>query len=257
MLPKSNPARAALADTLAVQLGRRHSGLVVAFHQAVADQLGVNATDLKALDLATVHGSTTAGQVAETTAAALRERNGSGRQLLEQTGPTLGRGRPLRTAPSKSPASTSRWPKTCANSHTNSAPTSSRRSIATSPAVTASSNDTPSNSAANPHNPTATGTGLDKRLPKIVAGQRWCCGTWAAAPTLLVVLPESGCCWVDWVGGCGEDLGPCPEQGRAAVDRCDLAAVPVGDGTHVRPVPTWRVGWELRGRRTYHQCSPL
>lgn len=67
MLPKSNPARAALADTLAVQLGRRHSGLVVAFHQAVADQLGVNATDLKALDLATVHGSTTAGQVAETT----------------------------------------------------------------------------------------------------------------------------------------------------------------------------------------------
>ena len=50
-----------------MQLGRRHSGLVIAFHQAVAEQLGVNATDLKALDLATIHGSTTAGQVAEVT----------------------------------------------------------------------------------------------------------------------------------------------------------------------------------------------
>ncbi|MEO6997914.1 MAG: MarR family transcriptional regulator [Terracoccus sp.] len=56
-----------MADALAVQLGRRHSSIVIAFHQAVADQLGVNATDLKALDLATTHGSTTAGQVAEAT----------------------------------------------------------------------------------------------------------------------------------------------------------------------------------------------
>ena len=67
MADKSNGDRGALADALAIQLGRRHSGLVIAFHQAVADHLGVNATDLKALDLAAIHGSTTAGQVAEAT----------------------------------------------------------------------------------------------------------------------------------------------------------------------------------------------
>lgn len=67
MPAESSVDRAQLVDALAVQLGRRHSGVVIAFHQAVAEQLGVNATDLKALDLATIHGSTTAGQVAEAT----------------------------------------------------------------------------------------------------------------------------------------------------------------------------------------------
>lgn len=66
-MSKSTATGTGCADALAVQLGRRHSGVVIAFHQAVADQLGVNATDLKALDLATSEGSTTAGQVAETT----------------------------------------------------------------------------------------------------------------------------------------------------------------------------------------------
>lgn len=67
MTTKSTVDRPALVDALAVQLGRRHGGTVIAFHHAVAEQLGVNATDLKALDLATIHGSTTAGQVAEVT----------------------------------------------------------------------------------------------------------------------------------------------------------------------------------------------
>lgn len=67
MVTKSSAGHSTVANALAVQLGRRHSSIVIAFHQAVADKLGVNATDLKALDLATTHGSTTAGRVAEVT----------------------------------------------------------------------------------------------------------------------------------------------------------------------------------------------
>jgi DNA-binding MarR family transcriptional regulator len=49
------------------QLGRRLSGRTVLFHQAVAEKLGLNPTDLKCLDLARAEASVTAGRIAELT----------------------------------------------------------------------------------------------------------------------------------------------------------------------------------------------
>jgi DNA-binding MarR family transcriptional regulator len=55
-----------LVTVLAQRIGRQHSARVVMFHQVVAERLGLNATDLKCLDLAR-GGSlpVTAGQLAE------------------------------------------------------------------------------------------------------------------------------------------------------------------------------------------------
>lgn len=54
--------------TLGLRIGRMHSARVVMFHQAVADRLGLNTTDLKCLDLAaSTATSLTAGQLAELT----------------------------------------------------------------------------------------------------------------------------------------------------------------------------------------------
>ncbi len=46
-------------------LGRELSTAVVLFHQAVAERVGLNATDLKCLDLLTRMGPTTAGHLSE------------------------------------------------------------------------------------------------------------------------------------------------------------------------------------------------
>lgn len=49
------------------QLGRRLGGHALLFHQAVAERLGLNATDLKCLDLARGEKDITAGRIAELT----------------------------------------------------------------------------------------------------------------------------------------------------------------------------------------------
>jgi DNA-binding MarR family transcriptional regulator len=61
----SNPAseRARVLDTLGRELGRELSTRVVLFHQALADAVGLNATDHKALDLIVRTGPLTAGAV--------------------------------------------------------------------------------------------------------------------------------------------------------------------------------------------------
>jgi DNA-binding MarR family transcriptional regulator len=67
-MSKNRPERAELLRILDENLGRRLSGQVVMFHQAVADQLGLNATDLKCLDLAREFSEPiTAGQLADIT----------------------------------------------------------------------------------------------------------------------------------------------------------------------------------------------
>jgi DNA-binding MarR family transcriptional regulator len=48
-------------------MGRQISARALMFHQAVADRLGLNATDLKCLDLARVEQDITAGRLAEVT----------------------------------------------------------------------------------------------------------------------------------------------------------------------------------------------
>jgi DNA-binding MarR family transcriptional regulator len=61
-------ARDQLVSALAQQIGRQHSARVVMFHQAVAERLGLNATDLKCLDLAKgASAALTAGRLAELT----------------------------------------------------------------------------------------------------------------------------------------------------------------------------------------------
>lgn len=61
-------ARDELVAALAQQIGRQHSARVVMFHQAVAERLGLNATDLKSLDLArSASEPLTAGHLAELT----------------------------------------------------------------------------------------------------------------------------------------------------------------------------------------------
>ncbi len=49
------------------QLGRRLSARTLLYHQAVAERLGLNATDLKCLDLARTESDITAGRIAEVT----------------------------------------------------------------------------------------------------------------------------------------------------------------------------------------------
>lgn len=49
------------------QLGRQLGGHALLFHQAVAEKLGLNATDLKCLDLARGERDITAGRIAELT----------------------------------------------------------------------------------------------------------------------------------------------------------------------------------------------
>lgn len=59
-------SRATIEAALELAL-RETSAQTVLFSQAVADRVGLNATDLEALDLLVRHGATTAGQLAELT----------------------------------------------------------------------------------------------------------------------------------------------------------------------------------------------
>lgn len=59
--------RAQLQQALSEQLGHRLSAYTLLFHQAMAERLGLNATDLKCLDLARGEKTLTAGRLAELT----------------------------------------------------------------------------------------------------------------------------------------------------------------------------------------------
>jgi DNA-binding MarR family transcriptional regulator len=59
--------RSELEVQVGEQLGRRLSARALLFHQAVAERLGLNPTDLKCLDLARTESDVTAGRLAELT----------------------------------------------------------------------------------------------------------------------------------------------------------------------------------------------
>jgi DNA-binding transcriptional ArsR family regulator len=59
--------RATLLAVVGRELGREVSARMVMFHQAIAERLGLNATDHKALDLLGRAGPITAGELAELT----------------------------------------------------------------------------------------------------------------------------------------------------------------------------------------------
>jgi DNA-binding MarR family transcriptional regulator len=56
--------RAQLQQALSEQLGRQLSAYTLMFHQAMAERLGLNSTDLKCLDLARGEKTLTAGRLA-------------------------------------------------------------------------------------------------------------------------------------------------------------------------------------------------
>ena len=60
-------ARAALVKKISQELGRELSARTVMFHTAIAERLGLNATDHKALDLLSRAGPLTAGELADLT----------------------------------------------------------------------------------------------------------------------------------------------------------------------------------------------
>lgn len=59
--------RAALVKKISQELGRELSARTVMFHTAIAERLGLNATDHKALDLLSRAGPLTAGELADLT----------------------------------------------------------------------------------------------------------------------------------------------------------------------------------------------
>ncbi len=64
----NNPLdRAELLEKIVFTLGKDLSTRTILFHTAIADKLGLNPTDHKALDLMTREGSVTAGRLAELT----------------------------------------------------------------------------------------------------------------------------------------------------------------------------------------------
>lgn len=66
-MSRRDAARLDLERQLSEQLGRRLSARTMLFHEAVAEKLGLNATDLKCLDLARSEAPVTAGRIAEMT----------------------------------------------------------------------------------------------------------------------------------------------------------------------------------------------
>jgi DNA-binding MarR family transcriptional regulator len=66
-LSSKTSGRLELERAVTDQLGRRLGGHALLFHQAVAERLGLNATDLKCLDLARGEKDITAGRIAELT----------------------------------------------------------------------------------------------------------------------------------------------------------------------------------------------
>jgi DNA-binding MarR family transcriptional regulator len=66
-MARAMPKRVELLDDLMLA-GRRLSTATIMFHQAVADQLGLNLTDHKCVDLLLLNGPLTAGELASMTA---------------------------------------------------------------------------------------------------------------------------------------------------------------------------------------------
>lgn len=66
-MSSKTPRRQELERAVTEQLGRQLGGRALMFHQAVAERLGLNATDLKCLDLARGEKDITAGRIAEVT----------------------------------------------------------------------------------------------------------------------------------------------------------------------------------------------
>jgi DNA-binding MarR family transcriptional regulator len=66
-LSSKTSGRPELERAVTDQLGRKLGGHALMFHQAVAERLGLNATDLKCLDLARGEQDITAGRIAELT----------------------------------------------------------------------------------------------------------------------------------------------------------------------------------------------
>src|SRR5437899_10831595 len=62
--PSSRKSKNELIDAIVGRLMRRHSIAVVLFHHAVAERLGVGATDLKCLDLLRERGAITGSELA-------------------------------------------------------------------------------------------------------------------------------------------------------------------------------------------------
>jgi DNA-binding MarR family transcriptional regulator len=63
---RTSPNHAALLEDL-LRAGRQLSAATIMFHQAVADRLGLNATDHKCMDLLFLKGPMTAGELADLT----------------------------------------------------------------------------------------------------------------------------------------------------------------------------------------------
>jgi DNA-binding MarR family transcriptional regulator len=66
-LSRKTTDRSEREQRIAEQLGRRLSARTLLFHQAIADRLGLNPTDLKCLDLTRAEKDVTAGRIAELT----------------------------------------------------------------------------------------------------------------------------------------------------------------------------------------------
>jgi DNA-binding MarR family transcriptional regulator len=66
-MPRSRTKRRALLEELSRTLGRELSARTIMFHQAVAERLGLNATDHKCLDMARRSEAMTAGELAQCT----------------------------------------------------------------------------------------------------------------------------------------------------------------------------------------------
>jgi DNA-binding MarR family transcriptional regulator len=66
-MPRSQTKRRALLEELSRTLGRELSARTIMFHQAVAEHLGLNATDHKCLDIARRGEAMTAGELAQCT----------------------------------------------------------------------------------------------------------------------------------------------------------------------------------------------
>lgn len=66
-MSRKTSERPELERAVTDQLGRQLGAHALLFHQAVAERLGLNATDLKCLDLARAEKDITAGRIAELT----------------------------------------------------------------------------------------------------------------------------------------------------------------------------------------------
>lgn len=66
-MSRKSSGRAELEHDVTERLGRRLGAHALLFHQAIAEQLGLNATDLKCLDVARDERDITAGRLAELT----------------------------------------------------------------------------------------------------------------------------------------------------------------------------------------------